>query len=231
MDWLGHVLCVSMAAAQYARPWRRIASELRAKILGGRWQAGDRLPTMQQLQAEYGDVAKGTIQNAINALRDEGLVTTRGGSGIYANPPPKENVLPEPATTPERQPVAVAIVTAEPGVLVGRRNDGVPPWTFIAGEIEPGESPSDAAVREVKEETGLLVRAADHAIGRRVHPRTQRTMIYLACWPTEGTDVHVGDLVELAEVRWIGLAEVAELMGQKNVFGPVWDYLTASIQA
>ena len=56
------------------------------------------------------------------------------------------------------QPVVAAIVTSELGVLVGRRNDGKPPWTFISGEVEPGESPADAAVREVKEETALEVR-------------------------------------------------------------------------
>src|ERR1700754_3840553 len=106
------------------------------------------------------------------------------------------------ATTPEPQPVVAAIVTSDLGVLVGRRNDGKPPWTFIAGEIEPGENQTDAAVREVKEETGLLVRAAAREIGRRVHPKTGRTMIYLACTPTEGTNVFVGDPEELAEVRW-----------------------------
>src|SRR5436305_4878496 len=55
----------------------------------------------------------------------------------------------EPATAPEHQPVVAAIVTSDRGVLVGKRNDGKPPWTFIAGEIEPGESQADAAVREV----------------------------------------------------------------------------------
>jgi ADP-ribose pyrophosphatase YjhB (NUDIX family) len=83
------------------------------------------------------------------------------------------------STKPEPQPVVVAIVTSEHGVLLGRRNDGKPPWTFIAGEIEPGESPADAGVREVKEETGLLV-AAGEEIGRRAHPATGRTMIYMA---------------------------------------------------
>lgn len=131
----------------------------------------------------------------------------------------------EPATTPELQPVVAAIVTSPLGVLVGKRNDGKPPWTFIAGEIEPGESQTDAAVREVKEETGLRVRAGHQEIGRRKHPHTKRNMIYLACSPTEGTDVFVGDTEELAEVRWISLAEVDELMGQKNVFPPVWEHL------
>ncbi len=78
-------------------------------------------------------------------------------------------------------------------------------------------------MREVKEETGLLVRAGHHEIGRRVHPKTKRTMIYLACSPTHGTDVFVGDEEELAEVRWLSLAEVDELM--PGVFEPVREHL------
>lgn len=131
--------------------------------------------------------------------------------------------MPEPATTPEHQPIAAAVVTSHLGVLAGRRNDKVPPWTLIAGEIEPGESATDAAVREVKEETGLEVRAGQHEIGRRVHPATKRTMIYLACVPVEGTDVFVGDEDELAEVRWLNLREVDELL--KGLYKPVREHL------
>jgi 8-oxo-dGTP pyrophosphatase MutT (NUDIX family) len=128
------------------------------------------------------------------------------------------------STKPEPQPVVAAIVTSEHGVLIGRRNDGKPPWTFIAGEIEPGESPADAGVREVKEETGLLV-AAGREIGRRVHPATGRTMIYMAAKPTHGTDIFVGDRNELAEVRWVALAEAEQLMHPYGMFGPVREHL------
>jgi excisionase family DNA binding protein len=123
---------------------------------------------------------------------------------------------------PTMQPVVAAIVTSDRGMLVGRRNDGKPPWTFIAGEIEPGESPEDAAIREVKEETGCLVRAGD-IIGQRQHPATGRTMIYIAAMPTHGTDVFVGDADELSEVRWVGLAEADELL--PGMYGPVREYL------
>jgi DNA-binding GntR family transcriptional regulator len=68
--------------ADYPRPWRHIAADLRAKIESGRWQPGDRLPTLADLQVEYG-VAKGTIQNAIAQLRADGMVTSRRGGGIY----------------------------------------------------------------------------------------------------------------------------------------------------
>lgn len=128
-----------------------------------------------------------------------------------------------PSTKPEDQPVVAAIVTSHLGVLVGQRRDGRPPWTFIAGEVEPGECIADAAVREVKEETGLWVQAGHHEIARRVHPKTGRLMIYLACVPVAGLDVFVGDPEELAVVRWLSLPEVDELM--PGVFEPVAEHL------
>lgn len=133
-----------------------------------------------------------------------------------------------PATTPEPQPVVAAIVVSEHGALVGQRNDGKPPWTFIAGEIEPGESPTDAITREVKEETGLLVKAANRPIGRRVHPKTGRTMIYLAGEPTHGTQTWVGDADELADVRWVPtLDELDEKM--PGMFEPVRTHLAKAL--
>lgn len=140
----------------------------------------------------------------------------------------EKRVLPrEPSSIPEPQPVVAAIVTSPKGVLVARRQDGKPPWTFIAGEIEPGESPADAAVREVKEETGLQV-VAGGVIGRRVHPKTKRTMVYMAATPTHGTDIFVGDEQELAEVRWVSLAEADELMGGM-IYEPVHDHLSRTL--
>jgi len=53
----------------------------------------------------------------------------------------------EPASTAGHPAVAAAIVTSHLGVLVSRRRDGDPPWTFPAGKIGPGESAEDAAVR------------------------------------------------------------------------------------
>jgi 8-oxo-dGTP diphosphatase len=128
-----------------------------------------------------------------------------------------------------RQPIVAAIVTSRLGILVARRNDGKPPWTFIAGEIEPEEDPADAAVREVREETGLHTRAMG-VIGRRIHPHTGREIIYLAACPTHGTEAFVGDEQELAEVRWVDLAQADELMGGA-MFEPVRSYLEQTLKA
>ncbi|TBL44222.1 NUDIX hydrolase [Verrucosispora sp. SN26_14.1] len=187
--------------------------------------------------------AESTIRREIDDLATSGSLAsyrTRGGHRRVAaagvdqliaerlNPAgPKGDHVPDPATTPEPSPVVAAIVTSHLGVLAGRRHDGKPPWTFIAGEIEPGESAADAAVREVKEETGLLVTAGEREIGRRVHPKTGRTMIYLACQPSGKLDTIVGDEDELAEVRWLTLAEVDELL--PGVFEPVLAHLRAEL--
>jgi 8-oxo-dGTP diphosphatase len=124
------------------------------------------------------------------------------------------------------QPVVAAVVTSDLGVLVGHRNDRTPPWTFIAGEQEPGERPEDTAVREVKEETGLEIEVGE-VIGERDHPATGRYMIYLAGRPVRGTKVIVGDEAELEEVRWLDLDEVGEAM--PDMFGPVRAYLENTI--
>jgi len=121
----------------------------------------------------------------------------------------KENPVTDPGTEPEPASVAAAVITSEKGLLVARRHDRIPPWTFPATEIGADESPAAAAARAVRKETGLAA-AVDHVIGRRIHPKTGRLMIYLDA-TVEGTDAQVGD-ADLAEVRWIDLPEADQLM-------------------
>jgi 8-oxo-dGTP pyrophosphatase MutT (NUDIX family) len=121
---------------------------------------------------------------------------------------------------PERPVIVSAIVTSDRRVLISRRrNEPDLPWAFIGGEIEPGESPADAAVREVKEETGLRI-AAGKEIGRRIHPVTSRWIVYIEAAPQGGTDAFVGDTEELAEVRWVTPAEADKLTGN-TIYEPV----------
>jgi mutator protein MutT len=57
-------------------------------------------------------------------------------------------------------PSVAALIRNEAGhVLFQRRaDDGL--WSLPSGAIDPGETPSEAIVREVREETGLIVEAA-----------------------------------------------------------------------
>lgn len=135
---------------------------------------------------------------------------------------PRGQSLRESRVPRQPAPVVAAVVTSGEGVLLGRRRDGTPPWTFIAGEIEPGERAEDAAIREVKEETGCEIRPGQ-IIGQREHPATGRLMIYMTATPARSTTVFVGDEAELAEVRWASLDEALSLL--PDMFGPVRDYL------
>jgi NADH pyrophosphatase NudC (nudix superfamily) len=147
---------------------------------------------------------------------------------LHQQPEPTGEPVPEPSSDkPQRPAVITAIVTSKQGVLIGKRNDGKPPWTFIAGENEPGESPADTIVREVKEETGLRI-TAGRIIGERVHPKTGRHMVYVAAAPVGSTlNVFVGDEDELAEVRWASLAEADVLL--PGMFEPVREHLEKNL--
>jgi 8-oxo-dGTP pyrophosphatase MutT (NUDIX family) len=172
-------------------------------------------------------------QHAAQRMRSsgDGAVRWDGNRAVFmaeqARMGPADDGGPEDYFAPQ-QPVVAAIVTSPEGVLVGRRVDGKPPWTFIAGEQDAvkDENPADTAVREVKEETGLRIRAGE-LIGERVHPKTGRTMIYVAATPTHGTEIFVNDEAELAEVRWVGLAEADELL--PGMFGPVREHLAREL--
>ncbi len=63
-------------------PYQQVANALRAAILTRRLAPGEKLPSGSELAQRYG-VARMTIQQAIRLLRDEGLVVSRQGSGVF----------------------------------------------------------------------------------------------------------------------------------------------------
>jgi len=63
-------------------PYQQVANALRAAILTRKLQPGEKLPSGHELSRRY-KVARMTAQQAIRVLRDEGLVVSRQGSGVY----------------------------------------------------------------------------------------------------------------------------------------------------
>jgi len=59
-----------------------VVDQLASEIRGGRLTPGTRLPTEQELMTTLG-VSRTVVREAISALRSEGLVVTRQGSGAY----------------------------------------------------------------------------------------------------------------------------------------------------
>jgi 8-oxo-dGTP diphosphatase len=128
----------------------------------------------------------------------------------------------EPATLPEQPHVGLAIITSpDQRVLIAKRRDGIPPWTFLGGEIHEGESAKSALRRRVQAEGGLTVEDVQF-IGRRIHPKTSRVMVYCHV-KVEPGEPQLGDPEDLEEVRWVTIDETRELM--KDMYGPVRQYL------
>ncbi|WP_329133476.1 NUDIX hydrolase [Streptomyces sp. NBC_01476] len=124
----------------------------------------------------------------------------------------------------ERPGISAAVIIYEGCVLMVRRRvkEGELSWQFPAGEIEPGESPEEAAVRETREETGLKVTAIK-SLGERTHPKTHRLMWYTACDVVAGA-AYVADTDELAELAWCTHAEISTYVPY-GLFEPVQAYL------
>jgi DNA-binding transcriptional regulator YhcF (GntR family) len=63
-------------------PYVQVAAALRAAILTKKFTPGDKLPSRQELAKTY-NVAPMTVQNALRELREEGLIVSRQGSGVF----------------------------------------------------------------------------------------------------------------------------------------------------
>jgi DNA-binding GntR family transcriptional regulator len=74
--------------------YQRIADDLRARISGGEFPPGSRLPTKAELMARY-QVAVNTVERAIDELRKAGLVETLQGAGMFVREPPEPGHSPE----------------------------------------------------------------------------------------------------------------------------------------
>jgi DNA-binding transcriptional regulator YhcF (GntR family) len=63
-------------------PYVQVANALRAAILTKKFHPGDKLPSRNELAKTY-EVAPMTVQNALRELREEGLIVSRQGSGVF----------------------------------------------------------------------------------------------------------------------------------------------------
>ncbi|MEU4622499.1 GntR family transcriptional regulator [Actinoplanes sp. NPDC023801] len=65
--------------------YRRIAADLADKIREGTYRPGDALPAQRDLSARYG-VTLMTLRQALQQLRDEGLIVQQAGRGTFIAP-------------------------------------------------------------------------------------------------------------------------------------------------
>lgn len=116
---------------------------------------------------------------------------------------------------------AGGVVLRQQNVLLIRVSDikGRPVWSFPKGRLDAGETPAQAAVREVLEETGWWCRIeADLSTTeywfQRQGRRFRKTVVWFHMSALEESGVPDG---EVDEVQWVSREDALERLDRKSV--------------
>jgi NAD+ diphosphatase len=115
---------------------------------------------------------------------------------------------------PRTDPVAISVVARGDRCLLGRGH-GWPDtmYSALAGFVEPGETFEEAARREIREESGVVVGAVRYV---KSQPWPFPSSLMIGCIAEAETETITLDTTELADARWFSLAEIrAALAGEK----------------
>lgn len=141
-----------MAPRDVEPRYRQIAAELRRRIEAGVLPAGSLLPSEVTMQEEFG-VARGTIREAINLLRAEGLVTTEPGRGTLVR-----LALPMRRLGSERYQREIEQVAGGVAPATSFTADHRIDWSAYTMEKEFREVPASSATAELFEvEPGTMI--------------------------------------------------------------------------
>ena len=121
----------------------------------------------------------------------------------------------------DRTFASIALVDARGWVLLQERDEHpeIDPerWGFPGGHVEPGESPLEAAHRELEEETGLVLDGAleEVAVMPVVHRPGRLDAVHLFAAPTDATDaaIRLGEGRRIIFVDPIAAAELDLTLG------------------
>jgi NAD+ diphosphatase len=113
-------------------------------------------------------------------------------------------------TYPRTDPaIIVAIVDDQDRILLG--SQGVwehNRWSILAGFVEPGESLNAAVIREMFEESGLVVEDPQY-LGSQAWPFPYSLMLGFAAKVSATSPEMVADGVEIEKLRWFSREELA----------------------
>jgi 8-oxo-dGTP diphosphatase len=106
---------------------------------------------------------------------------------------------------PDRTIIAMGLIEHGGQVLLVRESYGLKLWGLPGGQVEPGESISGAAVREICEETGLQAQIEGLLT---VRDRSDQACLVF-CLSTASCDVSTRDPDEIIDAHWIDADELA----------------------
>jgi 8-oxo-dGTP diphosphatase len=110
-----------------------------------------------------------------------------------------------------RKLVVAALVRDGTKILMSRRRPDQPMpnlWEFPGGKVEPGESPTGALAREVREELGCEVAVGRiHEVVFHAYPEFDLYMLVYEAQVTAGAP----RAVDVAEIAWVEASRLPEL--------------------
>jgi len=128
------------------------------------------------------------------------------------------STVPDPRAYPDRPFLAVSAAIIRDGrVLVTQRarGPGIGIWSMPGGVVEAGETLVEALVREIEEETAMIVEPVALAGHREVVVRDDDKRVsrhfVIMCYATRWISGEPRLNEELAEARWLRPGELAEL--------------------
>lgn len=111
----------------------------------------------------------------------------------------------------------VTAVIRDGGRFLLARSAGSDTWSLIGGGVEPGEEPTDAVAREVREELGAGIRILGivGAYGGEPlmveYPNGDRVAYVTTAYSCELIDEIEPDGEEIVEIGWFSASEIASL--------------------
>ncbi len=140
---------------------------------------------------------------------------------------------------------AGAIVIGDGGAIAMVRSTNSESWLFPKGHIDEGETDEEAAIREIKEETGLTGLEYIDDLGFYTRPSVKGSTtnfneklihMYLFLAPPHTV---LTPSMEILEARWVPFREVADVLGTPHTewfvkdrawFANVFDRVRQAIQ-
>jgi 8-oxo-dGTP diphosphatase len=111
-------------------------------------------------------------------------------------------------------PCVGAIIKDEAGRLLLVKRGHEPEagrWSLPGGRVEPGETDEQAVIREIREETGLLV-ACGHLVGRVDRAGQPGAALEIRDYAATVTGGRLAAGDDAADVRWVGPSDLAGLV-------------------
>ncbi len=114
--------------------------------------------------------------------------------------------------TSDMKQAARAIIIEDNKILVMfRNNEGSQYFTLVGGKVDEQESPEQALVREVREETGLQVTSAQ-LVFTEDHPEPYNKQYIYLCQVAPHGDIAIQDIAEEALLNKLSI----------NIHEPMW---------